>query len=100
MRIAKDRKTGRSRGFAIVEFTQPGAVEKAVKRSGRMIRGREVTVKPFKNETDAKEADSDQSFSFTQGDRGQVGNPNFSSLFQTPTPNCAIAAIFFSGAGG
>merc|ERR1719379_1952336 len=47
VRIAKDRKTGRSRGFAIVEFTQPGAVEKAVVRSGRMIRGRAVTVKPF-----------------------------------------------------
>ena len=70
MRIAKDRKTGRSRGFAVVEFTQPGAVEKAVKRSGRMIRGREVTVKPFKNEPDAKDADSDHSFSSDPGGSG------------------------------
>lgn len=43
-RVQMDRNTGRSRGFAYVEFANPASVEKALKLSGKEIDGREVNV--------------------------------------------------------
>lgn len=44
VRIAKDKATGRAKGFAIVVFSHDGAVGRAVQRSGRMIKDRPVKV--------------------------------------------------------
>ena len=64
VRIAKDRKSGRSKGFAIVEFTHKGALDKAVKRTGREIKGRAVNIeltKNFGNDSKDKESKPEKS---------------------------------------
>jgi nucleolin len=43
-RVQMDRNTGRSRGFAYVEFAEPASVEKALKLSGKEIDGRPINV--------------------------------------------------------
>jgi nucleolin len=43
-RVQMDRNTGKSRGFAYVEFSDPASVEKALKLSGKEIDGRAVNV--------------------------------------------------------
>merc|ERR1719482_861324 len=44
VRIAKDGRNGRPRGFAVVEFGSESAATKALQRSGQTVRGREVRV--------------------------------------------------------
>jgi nucleolin len=44
VRIAKDRETGRSRGFCHVDFDAQEAVEKAKAKSGQQLDGRDVRV--------------------------------------------------------
>jgi nucleolin len=43
-RVQMDRNTGRSRGFAYVEFAEPASVEKALRLSGKEIDGRPINV--------------------------------------------------------
>jgi nucleolin len=43
-RVQMDRNTGKSRGFAYVEFADPASVEKALALSGKEIDGRAVNV--------------------------------------------------------
>jgi len=43
-RVQMDRNTGKSRGFAYVEFADPASVEKALQLSGKEIDGRPVNV--------------------------------------------------------
>jgi len=43
-RVQMDRNTGKSRGFAYVEFVDPGSVEKALQFSGKEIDGRPINV--------------------------------------------------------
>ncbi|KAH9956803.1 hypothetical protein BC827DRAFT_1229353 [Russula dissimulans] len=43
-RVQMDRNTGRSRGFAYVEFADPASVEKALQLSGKEIDGRPINV--------------------------------------------------------
>jgi nucleolin len=43
-RVQMDRNTGKSRGFAYVEFAEPASVEKALRLSGKEIDGRPINV--------------------------------------------------------
>jgi nucleolin len=43
-RVQMDRNTGKSRGFAYVEFADPASVEKALKLSGKEIDSRPINV--------------------------------------------------------
>jgi nucleolin len=43
-RVQMDRNTGKSRGFAYVEFADPASVEKALEFSGKEIDGRPINV--------------------------------------------------------
>ena len=43
-RIVKDKATGRSRGFAYVEFTEEGAVQAAIMRDGEEFQGRALSI--------------------------------------------------------
>ena len=43
-RVQMDRNTGKSRGFAYVEFADPASVEKALQFSGKEIDGRPINV--------------------------------------------------------
>lgn len=43
-RVQMDRNTGKSRGFAYVEFADPASVEKALELSGKEIDGRPINV--------------------------------------------------------
>jgi nucleolin len=43
-RVQMDRNTGKSRGFAYVEFADPASVEKALQLSGKEIDGRPINV--------------------------------------------------------
>ncbi|KAI0250512.1 hypothetical protein BJV78DRAFT_1127833, partial [Lactifluus subvellereus] len=43
-RVQMDRNTGKSRGFAYVEFAEPASVEKALELSGKEIDGRQINV--------------------------------------------------------
>lgn len=43
-RIAKDARTGRSKGFAVVEFVDASFLPEVLRRSGRQVRGRPVRV--------------------------------------------------------
>ena len=38
VRLAKDKKTGKAKGFAVVEFTEPGAVAKVRRATGHRHR--------------------------------------------------------------
>eukprot|EP00933_Yihiella_yeosuensis_P060395 TRINITY_DN6304_c0_g1_i1.p1 TRINITY_DN6304_c0_g1~~TRINITY_DN6304_c0_g1_i1.p1 ORF type:complete len:634 (+),score=189.96 TRINITY_DN6304_c0_g1_i1:50-1951(+) len=44
VRIAKDSKTARPKGFAVVEFKEKSSLVEALKRSGKEMRGRAVRV--------------------------------------------------------
>jgi nucleolin len=44
VRIAKDRDTGRSKGFCHVDFASADAVQKAIAKAGQQLDGREVRV--------------------------------------------------------
>jgi len=44
VRVARDRRTGRSKGFAVVEFSHKAAVPRALGQSGRDVRGRAVRI--------------------------------------------------------
>jgi nucleolin len=52
-RVQMDRNTGRSRGFAYVEFAEPASVEKALKLSGKEIDGRPINVDRSSNNNKA-----------------------------------------------
>jgi len=56
VRIAKDRRTGRSKGFAVVEFCHRSAVPQALRRSGREIRGRAVRIEALAQTAEASPA--------------------------------------------
>jgi len=43
-RIVRDKATGRSRGFAYVEFTEEGAVQAAIMRDGEEFQGRALSI--------------------------------------------------------
>ena len=58
-RVQMDRNTGKSRGFAYVEFADPASIEKALALSGKEIDGRPINV--------------DRS---TNNKSGGAGNPN------------------------
>ncbi|KAI9466569.1 hypothetical protein BJY52DRAFT_829 [Lactarius psammicola] len=58
-RVQMDRNSGKSRGFAYVEFSDPASVEKALELSGKEIDGRPINV--------------DRS---TSNKSGGAGNPN------------------------
>jgi RNA recognition motif-containing protein len=44
VRLARDRGSGKSKGFAVVEFTQADSVARALKCAGQEVRGRAVRV--------------------------------------------------------
>jgi RNA recognition motif-containing protein len=44
VRIAKDSRNGRSRGFAVVEFTNKDSIAEALRRNGQLVRGRAVRI--------------------------------------------------------
>eukprot|EP00931_Biecheleriopsis_adriatica_P115332 TRINITY_DN91138_c0_g1_i1.p1 TRINITY_DN91138_c0_g1~~TRINITY_DN91138_c0_g1_i1.p1 ORF type:complete len:619 (-),score=199.56 TRINITY_DN91138_c0_g1_i1:46-1875(-) len=44
VRIAKDSRSGRPKGFAVVEFSSEASLKEALARSGRELRGRAVRV--------------------------------------------------------
>lgn len=58
-RIVRDKATGRSRGFAYVEFTEEGAVQAAIMRDGEEFQSRALSIArsmpPGENQTSMRE---------------------------------------------
>jgi len=53
--VATDRETGKSRGFAFVEMTDPGEAENAINAlNGHMINGRDIAVKEAEQRGDTR----------------------------------------------
>lgn len=52
--VKYDRMTGRSRGFAFVEFAQGEACQKALKQREQTIKGKQVEIKPAKSRENKK----------------------------------------------
>eukprot|EP00929_Paragymnodinium_shiwhaense_P046684 TRINITY_DN23754_c0_g2_i2.p1 TRINITY_DN23754_c0_g2~~TRINITY_DN23754_c0_g2_i2.p1 ORF type:complete len:532 (+),score=105.82 TRINITY_DN23754_c0_g2_i2:58-1653(+) len=50
VRIAKDSRSGRSKGFAVVEFSDAAAVKKALERDGNLVKGRACRVEAMAGE--------------------------------------------------
>eukprot|EP00930_Biecheleria_cincta_P038824 TRINITY_DN26692_c0_g1_i1.p1 TRINITY_DN26692_c0_g1~~TRINITY_DN26692_c0_g1_i1.p1 ORF type:complete len:565 (+),score=141.06 TRINITY_DN26692_c0_g1_i1:36-1730(+) len=57
VRMAKDSRTGRSRGFAVVEFSETSAVAKALGCTNQELRGRSVRVEAMGKTPDEEDAD-------------------------------------------
>lgn len=69
--IVTDRDTGRSRGFAFVEMTNPGEAEKAIAAlNGTDLGGRTLTVNEAKPKTDRPKSGG-QRFGGGGGGRGR-----------------------------
>lgn len=50
IRLVKDRKTGKSRGMAFVEFYFPEAVHKAMQISQKKFMGQVIQIAPARND--------------------------------------------------
>ena len=65
--IIKDRETGRSKGFAFVEFENQAAAQEALSMDGKDFQGRPLKVNVAKERTERERGSSDR------GDRGDRG---------------------------
>jgi nucleolin len=84
-RVQMDRNTGKSRGFAYVEFSDPASVEKALQFSGKEIDGRPINVdRSTSNKTSGGTGNSNDARRAAYGDKTSppssvlfVGNLSF-----------------------